>query len=152
MAAGRGRRGSEVELWLQLSVLTSRVSGTLDKRLQRGHGISVAEYTALVVMQENAKAGGVRMQDLADAIGLSQSTVSRLVARLENEGLAGRTISEEDRRVMYARISDQGAAVVADATGTFRKELTTALDVASFDEKTAPLVARLRHDPATARG
>lgn len=150
MAAGRGRRDSEVELWLQLMVLTSRIGSTLDKRLQRGHGISVAEYTALAVMRENEKAGGVRMQDLAEAVGLSQSTVSRLVARLENEGLASRNISAEDRRVMYAQISDQGKAVVADAAATFQKEITTALDVASFDEQTASLVARLRHNPTGA--
>ncbi|MET9295195.1 MarR family transcriptional regulator [Streptomyces sp. NPDC003077] len=150
VAAGRGRRDTEIELWLQLTVLTSRISSTLDKRLQRGHGVSVAEYTALVVMRENAKAGGVRMQDLAEAIGLSQSTVSRLVARLESEGLATRSIGEEDRRVMYAQISDQGKAVVTAAAATFQKELTTALDVASFDEQTAPLVARLRHNPASA--
>ncbi|CAM5311669.1 MarR family transcriptional regulator [Streptomyces xanthochromogenes] len=152
MTAGRGRRDGEVELWRQLTVLTSRISNTLDKRLQRGHGVSVAEYTALVVMRDNAKSGGVRMQDLAEAVGLSQSTVSRLVARLENEGLAGRVISEEDRRVMYAQISEQGTAVIADAAATFQKELTTALDVASFDEQTASLVARLRHNPATAGG
>lgn len=150
MAAARGRRDNEVDLWRQLVVLTNRISSTLDKRLQRGHGVSVAEYTALTVMRDTEKAGGVRMQDLADAVGLSQSTVSRLVARLETDGLATRVISDEDRRVMYARISAQGKKVVTEAAGTFRKEVVTALDVAAFDERTASLVARLRHDPAAA--
>ncbi|WP_414167992.1 MarR family winged helix-turn-helix transcriptional regulator [Streptoverticillium reticulum] len=152
MAAARGRRDNEVELWRQLVVLTNRIGNTLDRRLQRGHGVGVAEYTALTVMRDAEKTGGVRMQDLADAVGLSQPTVSRLVTRLENGGLATRSISDEGRRVMYARITPQGKAVVAEAAGTFQKEITTALDVAAFDERTAALVARLRHDPGAAAG
>ncbi|MEU3529642.1 MarR family transcriptional regulator [Streptomyces sp. NPDC038707] len=152
MASARVRRDNEAELWRQMTVLTSRINSTLDRRLQRGHGITVAEYTALSVMRDHEKAGGVRMQDLAEQVGLSQSTVSRLVARLESAGLADRIIGEEDRRVMNACITAQGKSLVAEATATFQKELTTALDVASFDDQTAPLVARLRHDPTAVGG
>ncbi|MCJ0871905.1 MarR family winged helix-turn-helix transcriptional regulator [Streptomyces sp. AP-93] len=148
MAAVQGRRDSEVDIWRQMVALTNRIGNTLDRRLQRAHGLSVAEYTALTVLAERKRAGGVRMQDLAEAVGQSQSTMSRLIVRLENSDLAGRTISAEDRRVTYAQITETGERVVAEAVDTFKKELGTALDVASFDERTASLVARLRHNPA----
>ncbi|MFI1282240.1 MULTISPECIES: MarR family winged helix-turn-helix transcriptional regulator [unclassified Streptomyces] len=152
MAAAQARRDDELDTWRRLVVLTNQISNTLDRRLQRVHGVSVAEYTALVVMQENKRSGGIRMQDLADAIGLSQSTVSRLVARLEKDGLTERTIGAEDRRVTYAHVTEAGETVVAEAAGTFAKELHTAMDVAAFDHRTASLVARLRHDPAAPAG
>ncbi|MFD9797163.1 MarR family winged helix-turn-helix transcriptional regulator [Streptomyces sp. NPDC059070] len=146
VASGRRQRG-ELELWRQLTQLTSVLSSSLDKRLARQHGVSVSEFTALSTLAEGG-AEGVQMQDLADSIGLNQSTVSRLVARLENSGLATRAVSERDRRCTYATITERGRAIVDEATGTFQKEFSTALDIAAFDERTAPLVARLRHDPA----
>ncbi|MEV7522679.1 MarR family transcriptional regulator [Streptomyces sp. NPDC091371] len=148
MAAAQGRRDGEVDVWRQMVALTNRIGNTLDRKLQRAHGLSVAEYTALTVLSEHKRSGGVRMQDLAEAVGQSQSTMSRLIVRLENSDLAGRSISAEDRRVTYAQITETGERVVAEAVDTFKKELGTALDVASFDERTASLVARLRHNPA----
>ncbi|MEJ8642011.1 MarR family transcriptional regulator [Streptomyces sp. MS1.HAVA.3] len=148
VASGRRRRPrTELELWRQLTQLTNMLSSSLDKRLTRQHGVSVSEFTALSTLAE-AGSSGVRMQDLADAIGLNQSTVSRLVARLESSGLATREVSERDRRCTYAMITEQGNAIAEEAIGTFQKEFNTALDVAGFDERTAPVVARLRHDPA----
>ncbi|WEH34584.1 MarR family transcriptional regulator [Streptomyces sp. AM 4-1-1] len=148
VAAARGRRNSEHELWRQLLLLVNRVGGTLDKKLQRQHGVSVSEFTVLSTLADVEKGGGMRMQELADAVGMSQSTMSRLVGRLESGGLATRTISDQDRRAMYARITEQGKELVAEADGTFGKELGVALDMAAFDSSTASLVARLRHDPS----
>ena len=43
-----------------------------------------------------------RMQELADSVYLSQSALSRLIGRLESEGLVSRAICSEDRRGIYA--------------------------------------------------
>ncbi|WP_237773379.1 MarR family transcriptional regulator [Streptomyces luteocolor] len=147
MATGaRGRLGGQQELWRQLLLLVNGVGTTLDKKLQRQHGITASEFTALSILG----GGRLRMQELADSVGLSQSTMSRLVGRLEGAGLAARTAGEEDRRVMFAQLTEEGKKLVARAQGTFSKELELALDVASFEPATASLVNRLRHDP-TAR-
>ncbi|WP_326587448.1 MarR family winged helix-turn-helix transcriptional regulator [Streptomyces sp. NBC_01294] len=148
VASGR-RHGAEIEMWRQLTQLTGLLSSSLDKRLTRRHGVSVSEFTALSTLTE-ADRGGIRMQDLADAIGLNQSTVSRLIARMESSGLATREIGARDRRCTYAVITDQGRTIAEEARGTFQKEFNTALDTAAFDERTAAVVARLRHDPTTA--
>ncbi|CAM5397310.1 MarR family winged helix-turn-helix transcriptional regulator [Streptomyces abikoensis] len=133
----------ELALWRQLTVLTSYVGNALDKRLMRSHGVSLSEFMALTVLAE-AGPEGVRMQPLADATGLNSSTISRLVARLESSGLARRSLCEEDRRATYAHATDQGREVAAEARETFGKELGTALSVAAFDERMAPVVNVLR--------
>ena len=142
--AARGRLNGELELWRQLLLLVNGVSTTLDKKLQRQHSVTASEFTALSVLGR----GALRMQELADSVGSSQSTMSRLVTRLENEDLVARTVGEEDRRVMFAHLTAEGKKLVAQAQGTFAKELSLALDLASFEPETASLVNRLRHAPA----
>ena len=48
------------------------------------------------------------MQELGDALHLSQSALSRVVARLEQDGLATRGMCAEDRRGIYVCITDAG--------------------------------------------
>ncbi len=142
--AAHGRLGGEMELWRQLLLLVNGVSAALDKKLQRQHGVTASEFTTLTVLAR----GPLRMQELADSVGSSQSTMSRLVSRLENEDLVVRTVGEQDRRVMFAHLTPEGSKLVAQAQGTFAKELALALDLAAFEPETASLVNRLRHSPS----
>lgn len=148
MAAARRRKHDDLETWRRLTLLVSRVQDAVEKALQREHRLTLSEYTALLALSE-ADEGSLRMQSIADAVGLNQSSVSRLIDRLQREGWVERCVCEEDRRGVYGRISDTGRKVVADATATCRRELTDALDSASFDADTAPIVARLRYASAS---
>ena len=49
-----------------------------------------------------------RMQELAESVFLSQSALSRLIGRLENDGLVSRAICSEDRRGIYACLTPEG--------------------------------------------
>lgn len=50
----------------------------------------------------------LRMSELADQVVLSRSNLTRLVDRLEEEGLVARERSAEDRRGAYAVLTDKG--------------------------------------------
>ncbi|MEU3898125.1 MarR family transcriptional regulator [Streptomyces sp. NPDC045251] len=141
--SARGRLGGQQELWRQLLLLVNGVGSALDKKLQRRHGITSSEFTALSILA----GGALRMQELADSVGLSQSTMSRLVTRLESAGLAARTAGEDDRRVMFAHLTEDGRKLVHEARSTFTKELDLALEIAAYEPATASLVNRLRRDP-----
>lgn len=45
--------------------------------------------------------GKMKVSDLSETLGLSNSTVSGILDRLENQGFVERTRSKEDRRVVY---------------------------------------------------
>ncbi len=55
------------------------------------------------------------MQELADSVHLSQSALSRLIGRLEEEGLVSRAICSDDRRGIFACLTDAGRERHADA-------------------------------------
>jgi DNA-binding MarR family transcriptional regulator len=51
--------------------------------------------------------GEMKISDLSEKLGLSNSTVSGIVDRLEKQGLVERTRSEEDRRVVYVSVTQE---------------------------------------------
>ncbi|ADK14951.1 MULTISPECIES: MarR family winged helix-turn-helix transcriptional regulator [Clostridium] len=51
--------------------------------------------------------GEMKISDLSNKMGLSSSTVSGIVDRLEKQGLVKRTRSDEDRRVVYVDVTDK---------------------------------------------
>lgn len=111
--------------WHDLMGRYHRLSCELDRDLSRHHGVSVSEFE---VLQELAttSTGSLRMHDLGENIHLTQSALSRLVAKLEGEGLLERSMCEEDRRSIYATITAEGRSRFEQARPTQRAILRAA--------------------------
>lgn len=116
--------------WALLVVLHSRVEQRLGDALQRRHSVGLSECRALCLLKD-AAAGELRMQEPADAIGLNQSSVSRLAGRLETADLTRRSHCDQDRRGVYTEITDAGRRLHAAAKPTYTAALPEALDEAA---------------------
>ena len=129
--------------WGRMLVLHARVEQELGKALQRRHGLGLSEYRALGKLVAGPR-GGLRMQELAEAIGLNQSSVSRMCARLEDAGLTIRDLCEDDRRGVYSVITDAGRKRYAETEPTYCSVLRTSLDKAAGDPELAAAVVAVR--------
>jgi DNA-binding MarR family transcriptional regulator len=83
------------------------VPRALDADLQAGQGMSLSEYTALMHLSE-APGRSLRMSDLASACALSLSGMSRIVSRLEAQGLVARERASCDGRGLNAVLTAAG--------------------------------------------
>ncbi|PZG17508.1 MarR family winged helix-turn-helix transcriptional regulator [Nonomuraea aridisoli] len=135
------------EMWVGVVRLHARVEHALATALQR-HGLGLSEYRALCHLS-TADGGELRMQELADLLGLNQSSVTRLVGRLEAAGLTRRDLCVDDRRGVYTVITDEGRARKEAATALYEETLTAALDRAATDGL-SPVVTALRASPTPA--
>jgi DNA-binding MarR family transcriptional regulator len=115
------------ETWRDLRSRHSRVLIALERALESEHGISATEYDVLEHLS-TAKSDQRRMQELSEAVNLSQSALSRLVGRLESEGLVYRAICNEDRRGIFTCLTDEGRARYDAARPTQRRVLAAELD------------------------
>ncbi|MET8047160.1 MULTISPECIES: MarR family winged helix-turn-helix transcriptional regulator [unclassified Streptosporangium] len=129
--------------WDRFALLHARVEAELAKALQRGHGLGLSEYRALIQLAA-VPDGSMRMQELAEAVGLNQSSVTRLVARLEGAGMTRRNLCSDDRRGVYSVITDEGRIRLAGATPTYERSLSAALEQAGVDPVFTPLVLAVR--------
>ncbi|OCC09189.1 MarR family winged helix-turn-helix transcriptional regulator [Streptomyces sp. PTY087I2] len=137
------RAASDQAMWESVLALHSFVERRLAHALQRRFGVGLSEYRALEVLTQ-AEKGEHRMQELADRIGLGQSSVTRLVGRLESAGYAYKDTCADDKRGVYAVITDEGRKHYQDARSTYADTLGSALDAASTDGQLTRAVQALR--------
>lgn len=108
--------------WRQLLDRHAAVSCALEKALQDEHEIGLSEFETLERVVD-ANCGNYRMSDLAGDIHLSQSALSRAVARLERDGLVERSMCVDDRRAVYVCLTEKGKRVYEQARPTHREVL-----------------------------
>jgi DNA-binding MarR family transcriptional regulator len=108
--------------WRDLLDRHARVTCALEHALESGHGLGVSEFEVLDRLAAE-ECEGRRIQEIAQEIHLSQSALSRVVARLEADGLVERAMCKEDRRGVYARLTDAGRERHAAARPTHRAVL-----------------------------
>ncbi len=103
--------------WRGLLRTHARVLAALDAELEQTHGLAVPEYEVLLVLSESGDKH-LRMSELADAALLTRSGMTRLVDRLERQGLVRRERCAADGRGTFAVITDEGRERFAAARPT----------------------------------
>ena len=89
----------------------------LDAELAREHNLPLSSYEVLLFLAD-APDGRMRMAELADSVLLSRSGLTRLVDRLEREGLLKRERCESDARGYFAEITPKGRRLFDEARRT----------------------------------
>lgn len=111
---GEALSAEELAAWRGLLRVHAAVVARLDSELEAEHGLPVTAYDVLVNLAE-AEGERMRMGDLADAVLLSRSGVSRLVDRLARDGLVGRCSCPSDARGAFAVLTGEGRALLERA-------------------------------------
>ena len=86
----------------------------LSASLVASHGLTINDYGTLLLLSR-AGEEGMRRIDLANALQLSPSGITRLLDRLEDQGLVGKGECKSDARVSYAILSEAGLEKLRDA-------------------------------------
>lgn len=93
--------------WRSFLHAHARITRRLDEELQAAHGLSLAEYDALLQIA-HAPGRRVRMNVLAERVILSRSGITRLVDRLEAAGSVERAACTTDARGQEAVLTPLG--------------------------------------------
>jgi DNA-binding MarR family transcriptional regulator len=113
-----------IRAWLNLSQAHAALRAGLGRALEAGVGLSEIE-----VLRRLAFAPGerLRMRDLADQLFVAQSGVTRIVDRLVTQGWVVREQPPDDRRTVYARLTEAGRSVVSRAVPVYARTVTEQL-------------------------
>jgi DNA-binding MarR family transcriptional regulator len=110
---------SETELgaWRGMLRVHSALVKQLDAELSSTHKLPLSSYEVLLNL-EAAPDKKRRMAELADSVLLSRSGMTRLVDRLEKDGLLRRDTCTDDGRGAFAVLTEKGAAALTEARRT----------------------------------
>jgi DNA-binding MarR family transcriptional regulator len=111
--------GAAIPAWRSFLRAHSLLTRELDEELRVRHAFSLGDLDVLIQLAE-APRGRLRMCDLAAAVVLSPSGLSRRVDRLERAGLVTRERAERDARSIEARLTPSGKRLLERLRETHR--------------------------------
>ncbi|MGW0821723.1 MarR family winged helix-turn-helix transcriptional regulator [Streptomyces sp. NPDC002845] len=99
------------EQWRDILAVHARTMCEIDRALHP-HGLGASDFEVLDILASEAAAAEsgqqCRVQNIADRVHLSQSALSRLIGRLEKDGLVERSVCQEDRRGVWVALTRKG--------------------------------------------
>ncbi|MFE4974939.1 MarR family winged helix-turn-helix transcriptional regulator [Kitasatospora sp. NPDC056651] len=118
-----------VAQWRELLARHASAACTLDRELGERYGLGMSEFEVLERLVEGCRGDGyaVRVAELAPTVHLSQSALSRLIARLEKAGLVVRAMCENDRRGVQLTLTEAGRERYEQARPLHREVLALTL-------------------------
>jgi DNA-binding MarR family transcriptional regulator len=115
---GRPFTPEETQTWHGFLVVHAHVIRRLDLLMQRSHGLTLVEFDVLI--QLSLAGGQARMTQLADALLLSRSGLTRLIDALALKELVVREPDPADARATLAVLTRSGKRAVSDAGASHR--------------------------------
>lgn len=110
--------GNASGAWSRVAAFASAVDASLDKWLGDHYRLGLTEYRAMTLLsQESSKE--LRIAVLAQRVGLTSTSTTRLVSRLEAKGHARRDVCQDDGRGVYAVIDEPGETLLREIRDPF---------------------------------
>lgn len=103
--------------WRAYIVGSALLEHRLNRELQAGHGLSIADYEIMVQLSEQP-GRRLRMSELAKSVAHSKSRISHQIRRLEAANLVRRVDCPDDGRGVLAVLTDEGAEKLRTAAPT----------------------------------
>lgn len=116
------------EQWRDILAVHARTMCEID-RVLHPHGLGASDFEVLDILATEAPDEGdlCRVQNLVGRVHLSQSALSRLIGRLEKDGLVERSVCMEDRRGVWVTLTGRGRELHAEVLPLQRDALERTL-------------------------
>ncbi|MGW0336763.1 MarR family winged helix-turn-helix transcriptional regulator [Streptomyces sp. NPDC003011] len=103
------------ERWRDILSVHARTMCEID-RVLHPHGLGASDFEVLDILAAESPQEGdqCRVQNLVGRVHLSQSALSRLIGRLEKDGLVARSVCEQDRRGVWVALTRKGRELHAE--------------------------------------
>lgn len=123
------------EVSLKLFVVLSKAYRSLmDQAMRdmRDQGLSPSEFGILEVLFAK---GRTPIQQIAGKILLTSGTMTYNIDKLEGKGLIRRVLSKEDRRVVFAELTEKGTEMFGDIFPRHAEKIQGMMDVLTGEEQ-----------------
>lgn len=126
---------NDQELSLKLFVVLSKAYKVIMDRAvkdMKKHGLAEKEFAVLELLYHK---GRFPLQQIGEKILVTSGGVTYTIDKLENKGLLRRVACSEDRRVIYAEITDEGAEFMRRIFPSHAEAIHQMMKVLSIEER-----------------
>jgi MarR family transcriptional regulator, 2-MHQ and catechol-resistance regulon repressor len=125
------QRNESLELLIVLSRSYNWVTAHTNRDIRR-HGLNPTEFGVLEVLYHK---GPQPLQQIGEKILISSGNITYVVDKLEKKQLLVRKPCAEDRRVIYAELTDKGRQFLADVFPSHKEAVEKAMNGLTAEEK-----------------
>lgn len=121
---------------LELFTVLSRAYNWVYAHAARDHrryGLNPTEFGILELLYHK---GSMPLQQIGEKILISSGNITYCIDKLEQKGLLTRQHAKNDRRVIFAELTEQGQALLAEIFPQHAEVLRAAMDGLTSEEKT----------------
>jgi len=111
------------EIWRAFLAVATRGLDQVDQELQKRSSMTLTDYEILLALL-NAEDVRLRMSELAEQVYVSRSRLTYRVDRLTEVGFVVREECEDDRRGLWAILTDTGRQTVSSAANGHHSDLS----------------------------
>jgi len=119
-----------LDLYIALSRASQWVSSHADRDI-RSHGLNRTEFGVLELLYHK---GPQPLQQIGEKVLMSSGNITYVVDKLEKKCFVQRRASTEDRRLIYAEITDNGTAFIDKIFPTHVEVIETATKGLTLEE------------------
>ena len=139
--------GQRLATWTRFLKAHSAISRRLERDLADEHGLTLSDYDVLVQLSL-APGRSLRPVELARAVLLTRSGITRLVQGLEGAGLVERVDCPDDARGYLVGLTPAGLELIRSARETHLEGVAKLFSDRYSNDETAQLMALLERLPA----
>jgi len=115
-------KGVELDAWINFLRAHAAVTRQFNAELLATHGLTINDFDVLASLAR-APERALKRVDLAERVLLTPSGITRLLKGLERAGYVGNRACEEDARVTYAVLTDEGYEMLEEARKTHQSSV-----------------------------
>jgi DNA-binding MarR family transcriptional regulator len=116
---------------VELQRQAGRILGQYAASVWIDSGLTLAQLKSLFLI---TKKGSTNFKKLAEALGVTPASVTRIVDRLVEQGLVSRREDPKDRRMMVLRPTDKGQTIITNLRESGINRMTRILMLLSLEE------------------
>ncbi len=94
-----------------IGLLWGKVSSRLDEILQK-EKLNISKFNILMIIKHTGGYDGIQQNEISKRLLVTASNITKLLDKLEKEGLITRNTKKDDRRVKLIRITDYGSKLL----------------------------------------